>query len=302
MREGVSLVDVEVGRDPITGRRRRISRTVEGTRRDAEIALSRLKVANHEHRLPSVGTRARSVGEALEHYVSAVEAGQIELAPSTARTTRSAVRTMSDVLLPDGRRFGDVRLSKVTWQDVEHMYAGMRRNEKGANWVRRCATVLTRALDLARKRGLIDTNPSKDASRPNATRSKPYSPTRDDVRTVLKAVAATDPDVGAAALVLASTGMRRGAVMALRWCDLDENAHEVHVAAAVSDGGPGIGLVRKATKQSDWRDVPLTEAALAAIEGQRDRLTERYGSPPKPVALAFPAAAGPEVPRCARRP
>ena len=176
------------------------------------------------------------------------------------------------------------------------MYAGMRRNGKGADWVRRCATVLTRALDLARKRGLIDTNPSKDASRPKATRSKPYSPTREEVRAVLKAVAATDPEVGAAALVLASTGMRRGEVMALRWCDLDEKAHEVHVAAAVSDGGPGIGLVRKATKRSDWRDVPLTEAALAVIEAQRDRLTERYGSAPKPVAFLFPAAAGPEVP------
>jgi hypothetical protein len=46
---------------------------------------------------------------------------------------------------------------------------------------------------------------------------------------------------------------------------------EVHVAAAIADGGAGIGLVRKSTKRSDWRDVPLTEAAVAAIQHQLDR-------------------------------
>ena len=32
------------------------------------------------------------------------------------------------------------------------------------------------------------------------------------------------------------------------------------VAAAITDGGASVGLVRKATKRSDWRDVPLTGA------------------------------------------
>ena len=39
VRDGVWRVDVEVGRDQFTGRRRRVSRTIHGTREDAEIAL-----------------------------------------------------------------------------------------------------------------------------------------------------------------------------------------------------------------------------------------------------------------------
>jgi hypothetical protein len=83
IREGVWRVDVEVARDPITGRRRRASRTVVGTRDDAEVALARLKVADHERRLPAGGTKARSVRAAFQLYQQAVDVGLIELAPRT---------------------------------------------------------------------------------------------------------------------------------------------------------------------------------------------------------------------------
>ena len=32
----------------------------------------------------------------------------------------------------------------------------MRRSGRGPDWIRRCGTVLTRTLELVRKRGLID--------------------------------------------------------------------------------------------------------------------------------------------------
>jgi hypothetical protein len=38
-------VDIEFPRDSVTGRRRRVSRTVRGSKEDAEFALARLKLA-----------------------------------------------------------------------------------------------------------------------------------------------------------------------------------------------------------------------------------------------------------------
>jgi hypothetical protein len=70
-------VDVEVHRDPVTGQRRRVSRRIEGTREEAELALARLRVADHERRLPTGGTRARSVKAAFQIYEQAVESGLI---------------------------------------------------------------------------------------------------------------------------------------------------------------------------------------------------------------------------------
>jgi integrase len=280
-------VDIELPRDAVTGRRRRVSRTIRGTREEAELALSRLRVAGHERRLPSGGTNARSVGAAMDLYLHTAESGSLELSPKTITTTRSAIRVMKEAELSDGRRFGAIRLSRLTWQDIEDLYAAMRRSGRGPDWVRRCGTVLTRALELARKRGLIDTNPSKDAVRPKSTRKKPFAPLEVDVRALLKFTARRDAEVADLATVLASTGMRTGEVLGLLWADVDLSAAEAHVAAAITDGGPGVGVVRKSTKRSDWRDVPLTAAAVSALQRQFQRSEATFHRAPPRSSYVF---------------
>jgi site-specific recombinase XerC len=190
---------------------------VKGNQEEAELVLARLKVAGHQKRLPSGGTNARSVGAALDLYREAATSGSLELSPNTISATRSAVRVMMDLELVDGRQFGAIRLSRLTWEDVEYLYAAMRASGRGPDWIRRCATVPTRTLELARKRGLIDSDPSKDAVRPKSTRKKPFAPEGEDVRAVLKLVANRDPEVADIATVLASTGMRKGELLGLQW-------------------------------------------------------------------------------------
>jgi integrase len=203
---------------------------------------------------------------------------------------------MKDTQLVDGRRFGTIRLSRLTWQDIEELYAAMRRSGRGPDWIRRCGTVLSRTLELARKRGLIDSNPSKDAVRPKATRKKPFAPLEGDVRSLLETVVTRDPEMADLGIVLASTGMRTGEVLGLRWVDVDLVAAEVHVAAAITDGGPGVGLVRKPTKRSDWRDLPLTSAAVAALERQHERSEASLRRAPLRTSYIFGATADPTNP------
>lgn len=296
VREGVWRIDIEGKRDPVTGRRRRISRHVHGTREEAELALAKLRVADHEKRLPSGGTNARSVTAAFQQYLQAIDAGLIELAPSTVVTVRSAAKVMGATQLADGRVFGTIRLSRLTWQDVEHLYAAMRTSGKSAAYVRRCATILARTLELARKRGLIDSNPTKDATRPRTSRTKPFAPTAEQVREVLARVKKADPEIGLAGVVFASTGMRRGELLGLQWSDVDLEAQEIHVAHAVSDGGPGVGIVRKTTKRSDWRDVPLTAGAVEALDRQRASRSTLTGVSPDGAEYVFPAGYDGRVP------
>jgi integrase len=255
-----------------------VSRVVYGPRREAEVALAKLRVADHQHRLPMGKARPRSVRAVLEAYLSEAEAGRIELASRTLVTSRSAVRTMSSARLADGRQFGELRLSELTWERIEDLYSALRASGRGADWVRRCATVLNRSLEQARKRGTIDSNPCRDANRPRTTRSKPFAPTAIEVRDLVEAVSLRDPELGDAALILASTAMRKGELLGLQWADVDLTSAEVHVAAAISDGGPRVGVVRKPTKRSDWRDVPLTGAAVAAFQRQAQRRKDLTGS------------------------
>lgn len=296
VRDGVWRVDIEVGRDPVTKRRRRVSRTVYGTREEAEVVAARLRVAKFEDRVQTGKTSARSIGALMDQYRTALESGTIEVAPSTVVTSRSAMRTMASTQLPDGRTFGSIRLSKLTWKDIEEMYGALRSGGRSADWIRRCATVLTQALELGRKRGLIDSNPAKDAQRPCSRRRKPHAPSADEIVEVLERADRVDPEVADAVRVLASTGMRRGELLALRWSDVDMASAEITVEAALVDGGPGIGIVRKATKTSDWRDVPLTTAALAALQRQRHRTEEALARSHGDDGYVFCSSGSPAVP------
>jgi integrase len=113
--------------------------------------------------------------------------------------------------------------------------------------------------------------------RPKSARKKPYAPLPEDVRNALGIASERDPEIADVAILLASTGMRTGELLGLQWGDVDLVAEEIHVAAAIADGGPGVGIVRKPTKRSDWRDVPLTGAAAAALRRQADRYGDRFG-------------------------
>jgi hypothetical protein len=113
--------------------------------------------------------------------VASSDAGTIELAPRSVLTRRSAANTMCATARLDGRMLGAVQLHKLTWREIEEMYGAMRTRGATTSWVRRCATVLSTSLEFARKRELIDSNPSKDATRPRTNRAKPISPKSDAV-------------------------------------------------------------------------------------------------------------------------
>ncbi len=141
MGDDIWRVDVEIARDPDTAASRAPSTARVRTPRSPS---PRLKVADHEKRLPTGGTNARSVAAAFQLYRQTIDAGLTELAPTTVLTVRSTAKIMLAVELPDGRRFGDIRLSRLNWHDIEYLYATRRGSGKSAAYIRRCATVLAR--------------------------------------------------------------------------------------------------------------------------------------------------------------
>ena len=78
-------------------------------------------------------------------------------------------------------------------------------------------------------KGLVSSNPAKDAMRPKSRKQKPFSPAADDVRSLLTMVMKNDPEVGTGATLLIATGMRRGELLALRWSDINWAHEELHV-------------------------------------------------------------------------
>jgi hypothetical protein len=70
---------------------------VYGTEADAEVALAKLKVADHQRRLPQAATNAMTVRALLDLYLQEAQNGKVHLAPKTIVTSRSAANTMSSM-------------------------------------------------------------------------------------------------------------------------------------------------------------------------------------------------------------
>jgi integrase len=274
------LLLIEGPPDPITGRRRRYSRTVEGSRKDAEGELAQLRV-QVDSGARIVATNARTVRAACEVYLRDALTER-----TTQRTDRSAINRLCATLLPGGAAVGEMPLSRLDWQTIERIYAAWE-PEVSAQGRARYASTVSKVLEHVKRLGWISSNPARDARRPRVPTHRPDVPAQAHVRDALTTAKEHDYQIYAYVLALATIGCRRGELLAVQERDVDLARRVVTIRAALADGGPGVGVYYKATKRNDWRDVPLTEQLVEVLTELRDRRRAAVGDAIPVHAEAF---------------
>jgi integrase len=239
-------LQVAVDPDLVTGERRRLSRTVQGTRSDAKEALQRMVV---EAGVGLYGGGRVTVGNLLDQFMEAATLG-----PSTREDWQSlATRHLKPAL-------GALPLWKLTARHCDQLYARMTATGIGPSRVRCAHVVLHRAVAQAVRWGWLS---------PKATITPPGV---DAVRSALAAAHRTDPALWCWLQVAVATGARRGEVCALRWCDVDLDERIVRIERSVS-ATASAGVVIKSTKTGRSRVVSLTTQATQALKERRDDAT-----------------------------
>ncbi len=108
---------VDIGRDPLTNRRRQRSRTFHGTKREAQRQL-RLLIADVEHgRLTGTGTL---VADLLERWL---DLAADDLSPTTLREYRRLVAKRINPAI------GDTPVTKLTTPRLDDFYQALSRQE-----------------------------------------------------------------------------------------------------------------------------------------------------------------------------
>ena len=185
-RPGVWELIVQLPRDPTSARAGQLSRTVHGTKREAQRALAASSARSRPARSPR---RPR-------HWASCSPAGSTTSASSFPRRPCASTDGWCDKLLdPD---LGKLPLRRVTTQRIDAYYASLAR-ERGLSpaSIRHVHAVLRGSLGQAVRWGWISSNAAASASPPKLRRREITPPAMHAARTLLEAADKHDPDFGA---------------------------------------------------------------------------------------------------------
>ena len=254
--KGVWEVRFDGGRDPLTGRRRQISRSVRGSKRDAQQVMNALVAEADAGGFIGTSTTFEQL------CIQWLALAENDLSPTTLRRYKNL---LSKRILP---ALGSRRVNSIRTVDLDRLYLGLS-NDVGLApaTVRQAHAVIRRAFRQAVRWGWIASNPATNATPPRLVRADLSPPNVDQVGKLLQQASTDDPDLGRFLHVAASTGARRGEICALRWRNLDAKLNTLTIERSIIEI-PG-GIAEKDTKNHANRRMALDPGTLSVLEEQR---------------------------------
>ena len=188
---------------------------------------------------------------------------------------------LANLFLPT---LGALRLDQITPMKVElemnrlHDSGGRRKKKRGFSpkTVRAIATVLSGALKSAVRWGLIPSNPCTVAKLPRLLTRERTALDLQQTDWLLESARGTW--LHPIFVLAASTGARRGELLALTWSDVDLDAKRLTISKSLEQSGSGLRV--KSTKNRKSRQFPLPDQAVEVLHQVREeqaRALERFG-------------------------
>ncbi len=116
------------------------------------------------------------------------------------------------------------RLTDLTAEDLEAIYATMRSKKLSETTVLQMHRIISRALKIAMRRGMVKFNAATRLDAPTAADFDPDIINTDDARKLIKTASALENGEGLRWMVAIALGPRQGERLALDWNDLDLKA------------------------------------------------------------------------------
>jgi integrase len=256
---------LDVGPDPVTGRRRQKSKGGHRTRKAAEAALRELSAAVDARRYVERSTT--TVSNYLDEWLAVV---QPRLRPTSWNSYRQAVAHVKG-------RVGAVPLQSLVPLEVENLYKELlaTRGRQGRllspKTVRGVHVVLRKALADAERLGLVVRNAAAAAKPPVPSKHEHTTWTAEQLARFLRSL--EGERLAAAFVLLATTGMRRGEALGLRWSDVGFDAGRVSLVQTITTVRDKMVISPPKTARSR-RLVSLDPETVAALRDHRRRQNE----------------------------
>jgi integrase len=258
---------VYAGRDAVTGRQISIERTVRGNKREASKVLAAM-VAEVDRR-PVASARKGTVAVLCREWL---DQAAPSFSPKTVETTRMYIE---DPIVP---MLGSLPVTKLTPADIDRFYrqlleVGRSRGPYAPATIRRVHGILRRALTQGVRWGWITHNPAIDASPPRVPMKELKPPDPGQLVQLFRLAQESDPELATFIMLAASSGARRGELLALRSGDIDFDRGTLSIERGIVLVGGN--LIEQGTKTHQSRRISLDAGTVSALEEHRERMMDR---------------------------
>jgi integrase len=282
-------IAVDIGKDPLTGRRRQHFETVRGNKRNAERRLAELVVEVEKGSY--IKPKRLSLAECLQQWLD----GYVKTNCS-ARTFDSYQSIVNRHLIPN---LGYLPLAQVQPQHIQEYYArslaGGRVDGKGALSARSVLhihRILFQALNYAVRQGLLVRNVATLVDPPRARKAKMKTLTPQEVSMLLSA--AQDTVYYPIIYTAVNTGLRQAELLGLRWHDLDLDLAALSVSQVLYKRR-GICQYKEPKSTYSRRRLDLSPSLALFLRQYKNRQEAAYsllGKPLREYDLVFGNANG----------
>lgn len=262
------LVRVEYEPDPVTGKRRQRSESFR-LRKDAQTRLAAWLA--QIDRGTAIDPSKLTVAELLRTWLDDVAAHSLR--PTSLATYRA---TIENHVIPE---LGAIAVQKLTAARVQAFYSAKLKAGRSPRLVQLCHLRLNQGLNQAVRWSIVPGNVCASVDPPSVTYKQGSTWDRDELRAFL--VAARTDTYALLWLILATTGMRRGEALGLRWRDIDLERGVASIQQSVV-ALHGVSLIQTPKTPGSRRSIRLVPDAVAALRSFRPQwAATKLAAPPE---------------------
>lgn len=244
-----------------SGKRRYASKTIRGTKRDAQQHL------NSVLRSQDLGTYVEPTRIALDAYLDRwlEQSARTRVSP---RTFEDYKKLLKRYVRPE---IGPRRLDALRPLHLQELITKLEARGLSPKTIRLTLSVLSRALKQAVRWGMLPNNPAALIDLPKQRRREMRALSQEEVARFRTAAAGTRHAVLFDFLL--ATGCRPGEALALRWSDIDLDVGAITVRRALTTvaGKPTFGEPKTATSH---RRIPLPTQLCDSLSAHRREQAE----------------------------
>ncbi|MED3729918.1 tyrosine-type recombinase/integrase [Geobacillus stearothermophilus] len=262
---------IDVGKDPVTGKRKQASFGPFRTKTEAKKEL--LKIKNQVDDGSYFKESTEDFSMFMERWFNTSYKRTVEI--TTAKSREYVIR--NHIM----KYFQHKKINEITTFDIDSFYVDKLDSGYSGAYIRQMHNLLNQAFDQAVRWSLVKVNPVKNAKPPKVKSEEKITWTVDEVNRFLNLI--KDSSMEIPYLLAIFTGMRRGEVLGLKWDDVDFENKKIRIKRSLCFvSGKGLIFKEPKTKKSK-RQISISQHVVNVLkkhkqkqEFQKEKLGTQY--------------------------